>query len=111
MRKVPIKSTPSKRKRDFDAVYASILPSILARGCEFKVYATNAEDIFIVPEPDFQCSGRIRGHHAKGRNLKTPWESNAPENLRCLCDHHHTYVHAHPRWARQVGLMISRIGV
>lgn len=106
MKRVPIKSTPSKRKRDFDAEYAAVLPSVLARGCQFASYALpsdpNANVIF---PKDWACQGRLRGHHAKGRTAR---DANEPWNLRCLCDYHHVLVHAHPRWAREVGLMLSR---
>lgn len=107
MQRVPIKSTPTRRKRIFDAMYARILPSVLARDCEFETYAWGST----LPTPFEEikdCQGRLRGHHARGRDLNHPEISNAPENLRCLCERHHTYVHAHPRWARAVGLMLSR---
>jgi hypothetical protein len=105
LRRVPIKSTPSRRKRAFDAEYAAVLPSVLARGCEFRSYLFRSTPI--PPEKGYTlaCQGRFRGHHAKGRRAR---DANDPENLRCLCDGHHDYVHDHPRWAREVGLMLSR---
>lgn len=100
MKRTPITRRPSKAKQRFDAEYAAVLPSVLARGCEFQVYIDEPNGHYEV------CVGRLVGHHAKGRRAK---DANDPRNLRCLCDHHHTYVHAHPRWARDVGLMLSRI--
>lgn len=105
MKRTAISRRPSKAKRDFDAEYAAVLPSVLARGCEFTHYALRPEE----PGPGlgyYTCRGGRRGHHAKGRRAK---DANDPANLRCLCDFHHEYVHAHPRWAREVGLMLSRI--
>jgi hypothetical protein len=103
VRKTAISSKPSKAKREFDAIYAAVLPSVLARGCEFETYSQGRF-------PHAGCSGRLVGHHAMGRDLRHPEISNDPRNLRCLCDyHHHGVVHANPRWSREVGLMLSRI--
>ncbi|HVE28308.1 MAG TPA: hypothetical protein VNC22_23030 [Sporichthya sp.] len=107
MERVPIKSTPTRRKRIFDEMYARILPSVLARGCEFEVHAWG--NLVPVPYAEIRdCRGRLVGHHARGRNLNHPEISNDPANLRCLCDRHHKFVHDHPRWAREVGLMLTR---
>ena len=106
MKRTAISRRPSKAKRDFDAEYAAVLPRVLVRGCQFRIYASASENNFIVPEVDFQCSGRTLGHHAKGRRAR---DANELANLRCLCEKHHVYVHANSRWAREVGLMVSRI--
>jgi len=106
VRRTALSSRPSKAKRDFDAEYAAVLPSVLIRGCQFKIYAMASTNDLVIPEADFQCAGRTLGHHAKGRRAR---DANDLANLRCLCTKHHDYVHAHPRWAREVGLMVSRI--
>ena len=94
MKRTAISRAPSARKKAFDAEYASLLPAVLARGCEFEAYINDA---------DLTHSGRLVGHHAKGRQV-----ADANEHLICLCDKHHKFVHAHPLWARSTGLMISR---
>lgn len=94
MKRTQISRRPSKAKRDFDAEYAQLLPDLLARGCQFATYAN-------VKTP---CEGRLVGHHAKGRRA-----ADANDYLICLCSEHHTFVHANPRWSREVGLMISRV--
>ena len=106
MKRTALSRRPSKAKREFDAEYAAVLPSVLARGCEFRAYLFRSTRI--PPEKGFtlQCSGPERGHHAKGRRAR---DANDPSNLRCLCDGHHQYVHAHGRWSREVGLMLSRV--
>lgn len=102
-----ISRRPSKAKREFDAEYAAVLPSVLARGCEFGIYANPCMKPDWAPDDWRRCEGRLRGHHAKGR--KVP-DANEPQNLRCLCERHHVQmVHGHSRWAREVGLMLSRI--
>jgi hypothetical protein len=109
MKRTAISSRPSKAKRDFDAEYAKVLPTVLARGCQFKIYVLAAEHYAaimpVLSDAIFQCDGRLLGHHAKGRRAR---DANLLSNLRCLCTKHHDYVHAHPRWAREVGLMVSR---
>lgn len=102
MKPTGISSRPSKAKRDFDAEYAAILPSVLARGCEFAAYVSLMPSGRVL----HACSGRLLGHHAKGRRAA---DANDPTHLRCLCQSHHDYVHANPRWSREVGLMLSRI--
>lgn len=107
MKRTQISRRPSKRKQAFDAEYAKVLPSVLARGCEFETYwRVSPPGISVNMTIDLACDGPPRGHHAKGRSVA---EANHPANLRCLCDKHHRYVHANSRWAREVGLMISRI--
>jgi hypothetical protein len=103
MKRVPIKSTPTKRKRDFDAAYASLLPGVLARGCEFPIYANPCLPPNEVAPEWRTCYGRLVGHPAKGRQAR-----DANDYVLCLCDKHHRFVHANPRWARSVGLMLSR---
>ena len=112
MKRTQISRRPTQHKLEFDADYAAVLPSVLLRGCEFVKYVIVAK-VFIDQEPDCipkgynpVCSGPLRGHHARGRRVK---DANDPENLRCLCDQHHAFVHANPRWSREVGLMISRV--
>ncbi len=104
MKRTQLSRRPSKAKRDFDAEYAAVLPSVLARGCEFEKYGFRVDMDLTLEE--WECGGRDLGHHAKGRRAK---DANAPENLRCLCDKHHRYVHANGRWSREVGLMLSRV--
>lgn len=105
MKRSPITRRPSKAKRDFDAEYARELPRVLARGCEFHRYAAEHGLGLAGEWPPLTCRGRLIGHHAQGRRVA---DANAPEKLRCLCDGHHQFVHAHPRWSREVGLMLSR---
>lgn len=104
MKRSEISRRPSKAKQAFDAEYAAVLPSVLARGCEFWAYANASEAEFVLAP--LMCEGRQVGHHAAGRKVA---DANDPMNLRCLCDGHHRYVHAHSRWSREVGLMLSRI--
>ena len=108
MKRTQISRRPSKRKQAFDAEYAKVLPEVLARGCEFGtfVFRVAAASLGVVAPEDQACSGRLRGHHAVGRQAR---DANDPANLRCLCDRHHRFVHDHPAWAREVGLMVSRI--
>jgi len=93
MKRTAISRAPSARKKAFDAEYASLLPGVLARGCEFGKYIDDT----------VSCQGRLVGHHAKGRKVR-----DANEHLICLCDWHHKFVHAHPAWARTNGLMLTR---
>ena len=102
MKRTQMSRRPSKAKRDFDAEYAAVLPSVLARGCEFERYGSRTSPAWNCTP----CSGRLVGHHAKGRRSL---DANSPLNLRCLCDAHHRYVHANGRWSREVGLMLSRV--
>lgn len=107
MKRTAITRRPSKRKQAFDAEYAKVLPEVLARGCEFATYALPSDPNLNVIHPwDWACEGRQLGHHAKGRRVA---DANDPANLRCLCDKHHRFVHAHGDWSRAVGLMISRV--
>jgi hypothetical protein len=108
VRRTAITRRPSKAKRDFDAEYAAMLPEVLARGCEFTLYVMAASMVAgeVVLDGVPPCSQRDVGHHAKGRRAR---DANDPKNLICLCTAHHDYVHAHPRWARSVDLMLSRI--
>lgn len=106
MKRTQISRRPSKKKRAFDAEYAEALPEVLARGCEFETYLVEASAWLYSEDNPMVCNGRLVGHHARGRRAR---DANDPENLRCLCRKHHEYVHAHPRWAMEVGLMVSRI--
>lgn len=106
MRRTQISRRPSKRKQAFDAEYAKVLPGVLARGCEFDAYYDDSYAKPYGPYDLMRCRGPLRGHHAAGRQVR---DANDPENLRCLCDQHHIVVHANPSWAREVGLMVSRI--
>lgn len=122
MKRTAISRRPSKRKQAFDAEYAKVLPEVLARRCQFVSYVVASEartidgrlvlremgGYYIVDNDGSieRCAGRELGHHAKGRKAA---DANDPRNLRCLCVKHHDYVHAHSRFSRQVGLMVSRV--
>jgi hypothetical protein len=106
MKRTQMSRRPSKAKREFDAEYAAVLPSVLARGCEFTIYANPCMRPNWAADDWRGCVGPLRGHHAIGRDRAF---ANDPENLRCLCDLHHLMVHSHPRWSREVGLMLSRV--
>jgi hypothetical protein len=97
MKRTQMSRRPSKAKRDFDAEYAAVLPGILSHGCQFERYSQGHF-------PHAGCSGRLVGHHLKGRRV-----ANANDYVLCLCDYHHTIVHQNPRWSREVGLMLSRV--
>jgi hypothetical protein len=105
MKRTPLSRRPSQRKQAFDAEYAALLPCVLANGCQFAAYAIRGTLITNqTPKGPFPpCSGRLVGHHAKGRKAV-----DANDHLICLCSEHHTFVHANPRWAREVSLMLSR---
>lgn len=110
MKRTQISRRPSKRKQAFDAEYAAVLPSVLARGCEFVKYVITSEvfgdGMEYPPGYNPQCRGRDTGHHAKGRRVR---DANDPANLRCLCERHHAFVESQRAWAMQVGLLVSRI--
>lgn len=48
------------------------------------------------------CHGALVVHHIKRRSQGG---GNEEDNLLCLCDAHHRYVHDHPEWSRSLGLL------
>jgi hypothetical protein len=47
------------------------------------------------------------GHNAHHRRLRSQGGRDDPANGVALCTGCHNLVHAHPRWARDVGLIVS----
>lgn len=105
MKRTQIKRGPSQRLRNFQKELDAVTPQILERGCEFGRYADRKAEPPEIPNV-WLCAGHLVVHHAKGRRVRG---ANEPANLRCLCDRHHVFAHNHSEWAREVGLMLSRI--
>lgn len=88
LRKTPIRRISAKRRKE-QAELRKIIPALFERcggQCEAVRCVARAED----------------PHHIKPRSQGV---DNSPENIIMLCRFHHRFIHDHPSWARQHGLL------
>jgi hypothetical protein len=106
VKRTRISRRPSKSKLEFELELDAVRDAVITRGCEFVDYAFPCLLPESIPDDWPKCGGYLLVHHAKGRAVK---DANDPVNLRCLCDRHHRFVHGNSQWAREAGLMVSRL--
>lgn len=109
MKRSPLKRTrfkvqQSAKLRRFNSDFKMIRPQVLSRGCEFREAMRMHPEVARVVEFPMTCSGYLQAHHVIPRS--DPRSNNTPQNLACLCNRHHDWVHnGHPAAARQIGLL------
>lgn len=80
-------------------VYASVRERDQHR-CQFPIETDARGDTWKKCGESF----RTEAHH---RRIRSQGGDDSDENLILLCQQHHTWVHAHPTEARDMGLLLS----
>lgn len=93
VRRTPLKRTPFKRKPPRKEGFSRETRQFILRrdgGCILR------DNVF------GECWGGIHAHHIRPRAHGGP---HTNDNGASLCAYHHEYVHGHPIWAKEWGLL------
>lgn len=94
MRRTALARVSKKRRADHDE-YERVVQRVLLRdqGCRAARRW-----------PEVGCKGRLDPHHIKLQNIYPELRCD-PENILTICRAHHDALHAHPKLAKERGLL------